>query len=180
MSPSLSNCSFSGVFTLSSICAAWNTLPFSVLSPTANTRPMPCPSITLVPLITLSVGNVASLSESAGSTDLWHVGSPVSEDSSTFSDTDCSSWMSAGISSPVSMNTRSPTTTSLRCMVVGWPSRTTFTCCSSFTWLSRLNSRSAFSSKMNAMPVARTMAMRMPIGSKNTPMPLSLSSPIHP
>ena len=50
--PSLSNCSFKGVRTLESICAAVKTLPFSVLSPTANTLQIPCPSITFVPFIT--------------------------------------------------------------------------------------------------------------------------------
>ena len=131
--PKRSSCSFSGVFTLLSICAAVNTLPFSVASPTAETRKTPLPFITFVPFITAFDGNVASLLKCASSTVLWHKGSPVSVDSSTSSDTDSKRRPSAGISSPHESITTSPTTTSLRAISTTLELRITFTGSSSFT-----------------------------------------------
>ena len=131
--PSPSSCSLRGVFTLSSICAASNTLPFSVLSPTARTFMIPCPSITFVPLIAWLDGKVASGSNSALSVVLWHIGSPVRVDSSMLSDTASSSSPSAGTSSPVFRITMSPTTTSFFAICMALPLRITCTGSSSFT-----------------------------------------------
>ena len=167
--PSRSSCSSNGVLTLSSICDASNTLPFSVASPTANTLATPCPSITLDPRITWLVWNVASESNSSSITDLSASGSPVSVDSSTLNEVASSSSASAGISSPVLRMIISPTTISLRGTVVTLPSfRITCTGSSSLTWLRIENSLSALYSNMNASPVARSMAIMIPNGSKKT------------
>ncbi len=74
---------------------------------------------------------------------------------------------SAGTSSPVLTKTMSPTTTSRRGTVVTVPPRITSTGSSSFTLFRIEKALLAFSSKMNASPVARKMAMKMPTGSKN-------------
>ena len=131
--PSRSNCSLRGVFTLSSICAASSTFPFSVASPTAVTRQMPWPSITFVPRSTWLEGKVASSSNSSATVVLRQRGSPVSVLSSTLRCVDSRSSASAGMSSPVPNITMSPTTMSDLGTSVVLPSRITRTGSSSFT-----------------------------------------------
>lgn len=95
-------------------------------------KSMPFP-MTFVPRMTWLVGNVASLSKSSADELLWHTGSPVSVDSSTFSETASSSSPSAGTSAPVSSRTRSPTTISRLATFVVLPFLMTSTASSSLT-----------------------------------------------
>ena len=131
--PNRSSCSLSGVLTLSSICAATKTLPFSVLSPTAKTRITPFPSMTFVPRMAWLEGKVASESCSSATTLFLQIGSPVKVDSSICNCTASSSSPSAGISLPVVSITISPTTMSRLGTICVWPSRITCTGSSSLT-----------------------------------------------
>ena len=149
------------------------TLPFSVWSPTWRTLKMPYPSITFVPLITWFVGKVASFWKSCSTTLLKQIGSPVREDSSTCNDMHSSNSPSAGISFPVSILTISPTTTSRFGTTVRNPFLMTWTNSSSFILLSNVNSLSALISKIKASPVAKSIAIKIPIGSKKIEKPLS-------
>ena len=97
------------------------------------------------------------------------IGSPVSDDSSTCRLDDLTRSPSAGISSPTSTNTMSPTTMSRRATSTTLPSRHTFTGCSSLRAVSTLNFFAASRSKMKPMVVARKMAMNMPIVSTKSP-----------
>ena len=112
----LSSCMARGVFTFVVSALLQATLPISVLSPTAVTRYSPLPFITIVLRSTWSMAYVLSSSSllSLPPTLFSAIGSPVSEDSSTCKLTAFNSCPSAGISSPVSINTISPTTISRR------------------------------------------------------------------
>ena len=165
------SCICNGVSSSLSICAPWFTLPYSVASPTFSTCITPCPSTTVVPRITRLEAYVASLSKSASTVVLLIIGSPVSDDSLTCSDTDSSRMPSAGISSPVLSRTISPTTTSLRGICLTIPSLTTVTSTSSLTVLSTSNALFAFASKMNPMVLASIIAKNMPSGSRKAAMP---------
>jgi hypothetical protein len=87
---------------------------------------------------------------------------------------------SAGISSPLSSLTISPTTTSCFFMLNSLAALcavfllNTFTGLESLTLLRISNSLSAFSSKMNPTPVARSRAVRTPDGSIRISHPLSI------
>ena len=129
-----------GVLTLSSICAASKTFPFSVLSPTANTRITPWPSIIFVPRMAWLPGNVASLSNSG------RIGGLVAyrfSGQSRFIDVERDGFKQFAVgrdSSPVLRMTMSPTTTSCLVTCVTQPLRITCTGSSSLIWLSRANS----------------------------------------
>ena len=130
---------FSGVCSWLCSVACRATLPISVASPTRSTTIVPCPSVMVVPLITLSDGYVASSSKSASLVVLFTISSPVRLDSLTCSETASMSCPSAGTSSPVFRMTMSPTTMSLRGISWTLPFRMTVTGVSSPTWLSRSN-----------------------------------------
>ena len=154
---------FSGVGSrLSSVL--WRaTFPISVASPTCSTRIVPCPSTTVVPRITRFEAYVASSSKSASTVVLLITGSPVRLDSFTCKEMASSSSPSAGISSPVSRITISPTTISLRGTSCTRPLRITFTNVSSLTAFSKSNFLLASYSKKKPIPVANRMAAIIPI-----------------
>ena len=124
--------------------------------------------------MSIFVGYVASLSKSSCLALLWQIGSPVSDDSSTFIYVDSRIIPSAGISSPFSTITMSSTTISLFATVVTFPSLMTLTGSWSLTTLRRANSLSALYSNRKDSPVARMMAINIPIGSRKlSVLPLS-------
>ena len=105
----------------------------------------------------------------SGSACLVIIGSPVSDDSSICRSVDSISVPSAGISSPTSIMTTSPTTTSFRAISTTLPSRLTFTGDSSPRAVSTLNFFAASISNQKPIVVARTMARMMPIVSMYSP-----------
>ncbi|CCY64934.1 unknown [Prevotella sp. CAG:1124] len=114
----------------------------------------------------------------AGSACLVIIGSPVSDDSSICRSVDSISVPSAGISSPTSMITTSPTTMSLRATSTTLPSRRTFTGDSSPRAVSTLNFFAASISNQKPIVVARTMARIMPTLSINSPLMQARASEI--
>ena len=97
----------------------------------------------------------------------------MSELSLTMSDTESSNVPSAGIFSPASTSTMSPTTMSRRGTWVMAPLRITFTGMSSLNLLSISNFLFALNSRMKPITVASIIATKMPAGSRNTCSPLS-------
>ena len=80
---------------------------------------------------------------------------------------------SAGISSPVSKTTISPTTTSFFGIWQIFPSRITFTKISSLTVFKISNALFAFTSKKKPTQLASMIAKKMPIGSKKAVKPFA-------
>ena len=114
---------------------------------------------------------MAFLSNFSGSVVLSACNSPVSVDSLTVRFRDSSSLQSAGISSPCSKITMSPTTMSRRGIWQILLFRIVLTGVSSLTSLSDWNVFSFLRSKKNATPVAKSNATMIPIGSKNVDNP---------
>ena len=90
-------------------------------------------------------------------------GSPVRVDSFTCKEIASINSPSAGISSPVSSTTISPTTISRLGISCMFPLRRTFMCISSLTWFNNSNFLLASISNQKPTPVARNIAKKIPI-----------------
>ena len=152
--------------TRSSVASVWSPdsrraiCPIMVSSPTFETIISPRPSTTCVPRYTHPALSGPSVSSSSAHTPFRTASdSPVISDWSRSNSFAFVSRPSAGISSPVSSSTRSPTTTSSSGSDCARPSRLTFTRTESFCEFSFSNSRSERYSDRNATPVARAMAI---------------------
>ncbi len=103
--------------------------------------------------------------------------SPVNADSSENRSSAAITHPSAGRASPASSRIRSPTTMSRDGTDVGCPSRITLIATSSRWAFSTSNSLLLRYSLKNAMPVARRMAMMIPIVSRS-PLPLTIETTV--
>ncbi len=138
--------------------------PISAESPTAPAIIRPLPAVTSAPFSRRSLTPFATGSVS-----------PVKADSSEARSSVETTQPSAGIPSPASSRTRSPTTISREGTETGWPSRTTLIARSSRWALSSSNSLLLRYSLRNAIRVERRTAMTIPMVS-SSPSPLMMET----